>query len=85
MNRKITGFHTDFENHWVAELECGHCQHMRHDPPWIERPWVMTQEGRNSRLGEELNCVQCDELAKEIVKNPHRSGHTRRQRPRADR
>jgi hypothetical protein len=50
MNRKITGFHTDFENHWVAELECGHCQHMRHDPPWIERPWVMPQEGRNSRV-----------------------------------
>jgi hypothetical protein len=63
MNRKITGFYTDSENHWVAELECGHGQHMRHDPPWIERPWVMTEEGRNSRLGQELSCVRCDELA----------------------
>jgi len=36
---------------------------MRRDPPWIERPWVMTEEGRNSRLGQELSCVRCDELA----------------------
>jgi Protein of unknown function (DUF3565) len=68
MNQKITGFYTDSENHWVAELECGHGQHMRHDPPWIERLWVMTEEGRNSRLGQELSCVRCDELAKDIVK-----------------
>lgn len=66
MNRKITGFHTDAENHWVAELECGHGQHMRHDPPWMERPWVTTEEGRQSRLGEQLNCVRCDELARGI-------------------
>ena len=39
---------------------------MRHDPPWMERPWVTTQEGRHSRLGEELNCVRCDEFAREI-------------------
>ena len=25
---------------WVAELECGHTQHVRHDPPWTNRPWV---------------------------------------------
>jgi hypothetical protein len=66
MKRKITGFHTDAENQWVAELECGHGQHTRHDPPWIERPWVTTEEGRQSHLGEELNCVRCDELAREI-------------------
>jgi Protein of unknown function (DUF3565) len=40
---------------------------MRHDPPWIERPWVMAEKGRNSRLGQELNCVRCNELGKEIV------------------
>jgi hypothetical protein len=67
MNRKITGFHTDAENHWVAELECGHGQHVRHDPPWIERDWVTTEEGRNSRLGQELNCKRCDEFAREIA------------------
>src|SRR5215467_14450450 len=66
MKRKITGFHTDAENHWVAELECGHGQHMRHDPPWRERPWMATESGRQSRLGEEMDCVRCDKLAREI-------------------
>jgi hypothetical protein len=27
---------------------------------------VTTEEGRQSRLGEELNCVRCDELARGI-------------------
>jgi hypothetical protein len=61
MQRKITGFHLDEEGHWVAELECGHNQHVRHDPPYVERPWVITEHGRRSRLGQELNCVRCDE------------------------
>ena len=30
MQRKITGFHLDEEGYWVAELECGHNQHVRH-------------------------------------------------------
>lgn len=63
MNRKITGFHTDEERHWVAELECGHNQHVRHNPPWINRPWVTTAEGRAKALGAELNCRKCDEGA----------------------
>ena len=33
MERQVTGFHQDEEGHWVAELECGHNQHVRHDPP----------------------------------------------------
>ena len=60
MKRKIVGYHLDAENHWLAELECGHGQHVRHAPPFVERPWVTTEEGRASRLGQELNCVQCD-------------------------
>ena len=61
MQRKITGFHLDEEGHWVAELECGHNQHVRHDPPYVERPWVITEHGRRSRLGQELNCVRFDQ------------------------
>jgi hypothetical protein len=61
MKRKIVDFHTDAEGHWVAELECGHDQHVRRAPPIVERPWVMTEEGRASRLGHELNCVKCDD------------------------
>ncbi len=61
MNRRIVGFHQDEENHWVADLECGHSQHVRHDPPWQLRPWVITDEGRRRFLGVPLNCKQCDE------------------------
>lgn len=59
--RRIVGFHTDEEGHWVADLECGHCQHTRHDPPWILRPWVTTEEGRRSMIGTCLNCKPCQE------------------------
>jgi hypothetical protein len=38
MQRKINGYHCDEERHWVAELECGHDQHVRHSPPWASRP-----------------------------------------------
>jgi hypothetical protein len=62
MKQPIAGFHLDEENHWVADLACGHKQHVRHDPPWMERPWVITPEGRASRLGMELNCKRCDEM-----------------------
>ncbi len=61
--RPITGFHTDDEGHWVAELACGHGRHVRHDPPWQERPWVTTPEGRASRLGMTLPCRACAEEA----------------------
>jgi hypothetical protein len=59
MPRRIVGFHIDEEQHWVADLECGHTQHVRHDPPWQQRPWVITPEGRASRIGETLSCVEC--------------------------
>jgi 3-hydroxymyristoyl/3-hydroxydecanoyl-(acyl carrier protein) dehydratase len=60
MNRAITGFHLDDEGHWVAELACGHDQHVRHDPPLQSRPWVLTESGRSSSLGVELDCLRCD-------------------------
>jgi hypothetical protein len=61
MNQKITGFHQDEEQHWVADLACGHTQHVRHDPPWQSRPLVVTPEGRASKLGRLLKCKKCDE------------------------
>ena len=62
MERKITGYHLDEYNDWVADLDCYHGQHVRNKPPFINRPWVDTEEGRNSKLGEILNCVRCDRL-----------------------
>jgi hypothetical protein len=60
MQQPITGYHRDDEGHWVAELACGHRQHVRHDPPWQLRPWVTTPEGRDGRLGALLECPLCD-------------------------
>jgi len=61
MKQAIIGFHQDEYGDWVAVLACGHNQHVRHKPPWQNRPWVRTENGRKSRLGVELNCKLCDE------------------------
>ncbi|MBN9206250.1 DUF3565 domain-containing protein [Methylibium petroleiphilum] len=63
MDQRIVGFHRDDEDHWVAELECGHNQHVRHDPPWTNRPWTTTAEGRDGALGKRLACRKCDQGA----------------------
>lgn len=63
MNQRVVGFHQDEKQDWVADLECGHTQHVRHDPPFQLRPWVTTPAGRDSHLGIELSCVKCDEGA----------------------
>lgn len=61
MQQAIVGFHQDEENHWVADLACGHGQHVRHNPPWQNRPWVITEQGRKEKLGVMLECKKCDE------------------------
>jgi len=61
MDQPIIAFHQDEEQHWVADLACGHTQHVRHDPPWQSRPWVTTPEGRASMIDQVLNCKKCDE------------------------
>jgi hypothetical protein len=61
MERRIVGFSQDSAQHWVATLDCGHQQHMRHQPPWQNREWVTTAEGRASRVGVAVECVRCDE------------------------
>ena len=54
----IVGFHQDDED-WVAELSCGHHQHVRYRPPAVERPWVLTELGRAEKLGHTIMCAQC--------------------------
>lgn len=61
MNRAIIGFHLDENGDWVADLECGHTQHVRHRPPWVNRPWVISEAGRAAHLGTLLNCLICDQ------------------------
>ncbi len=61
--RKIVGFHTDQSFDWVADLECGHQQHVRHNPPWTTRHWVTSPLGRAEHIGHELPCSLCTEAA----------------------
>lgn len=62
MRQKITGFHLDEYEHWVADLACGHTQHVRHDPPWQSRPWVISDQKRLEKIGFELDCIVCDDV-----------------------
>ncbi|MFV0297955.1 MAG: DUF3565 domain-containing protein [Hyphomicrobiaceae bacterium] len=59
MERTIIGFRQDDEGYWIAELDCGHSQHVRHKPPFIERPWVVTKVGRDAHIGRRMTCGQC--------------------------
>ena len=61
MQRAIVAFQRDGEGEWVAELACGHRQHVRHQPPFFPRPWVLESEGREKRLGTPLDCRLCDQ------------------------
>jgi hypothetical protein len=61
MEQKIIDFHQDELGDWVADLACGHTQHVRHNPPFTNRPWVLTEQGRQRFLGFNLNCKLCDD------------------------
>lgn len=60
MKQQIVGFHQDEASDWVADLSCGHGFHMRHNPPWQIREWVLTTEGRDQFIGRTLDCLKCD-------------------------
>ena len=60
MQRTIIGFHQDEDGDWVAELSCLHNQHVRHRPPFQQRPWVLDESQRAARVGAELDCPLCD-------------------------
>jgi len=62
MQREIVGFHEDEEGWQVADLSCGHTQHVRHNPPWEVRPWTTSPEGRRAHLGAVLNCIECNDM-----------------------
>lgn len=62
MERPIVTFGQDDEGVPLAWLSCGHTQHVRHNPPFVNRAWILTEEGRARMLGQPLNCVRCDAL-----------------------
>ena len=59
VQQKIASFYLDEEGDWVAEMECGHTQHMRHNPPWQNRSWVTSEPGRQERVGTSMVCKDC--------------------------
>lgn len=61
MQRTVMSFDQDEEGHWRALLECGHAFHVRHNPPWQVREWVLTEEGRQDWLGTLKECKLCDQ------------------------
>ena len=61
MKRTIRDFDADEENAWRAKLDCGHYQHVRHDPPLIVRDWVLSEVGQRAMIGVQLECKKCDE------------------------
>ncbi|MFT6387719.1 MAG: hypothetical protein ACJAUP_001091 [Cellvibrionaceae bacterium] len=72
MKNPTKNYHKDPEDDGIAERECGHFQHVRHDPPWTSRPWAESNTGRDSKLGLELNCRKCDQGA---LRHTIRKGH----------
>ncbi len=61
--RRIVSFRQDEQGDYIAVLECGHTQHVRHRPPWQVREWVTTEAGRKQKLGVLLECPECDRAA----------------------
>ena len=62
MERPIIAFGHDSAGEPIAVLSCGHPQHVRHNPPFINRPWVTSEEGRNGMIGQMLNSVRCENI-----------------------
>ena len=62
MKRQILSLDKDEIGDWRALLECGHYQHVRHDPPLITREWVLSPEGRAERIGQLVECKKCGAL-----------------------
>lgn len=59
MHHAITGYFQDEAGHWVAKLDCGHGQHLPHNPPKANNAWVLTQTGRDDKIGVVLMCKKC--------------------------
>ncbi|WP_165676790.1 DUF3565 domain-containing protein [Metapseudomonas otitidis] len=56
---RLLGFRQDEGGHWVALLSCGHTQHLRHQPPWQSRAWVLDPRQREAHLGQLFICGWC--------------------------
>ncbi|KPB76746.1 Pressure-regulated protein [Pseudomonas syringae pv. maculicola] len=44
-------------------LSCGHTQHLRHQPPWQSRAWVLDPVQRQRMTGQVFCCGWCANAA----------------------
>ncbi|WP_200868049.1 DUF3565 domain-containing protein [Pseudomonas syringae] len=58
-NSTVVDFRQDEDRHWVAVLSCGHTQHLRHQPPWQSRAWVLDPVRRQQKIGQGFHCGWC--------------------------
>ena len=56
---RLLDFRQDEHGDWLAVLSCGHTQHLRHQPPWQNRAWVLDAAQRQARIGERFSCGWC--------------------------
>ncbi len=68
MKQPIIAFEQDELGDWRAILACGHRQHVRHNPPLVTRPWVLSEAGRARFVGQVLECKLCEEEGEETVR-----------------
>ncbi|MGX5220563.1 DUF3565 domain-containing protein [Pseudomonas segetis] len=64
---RLLDLRQDEDGHWVAVLSCGHTQHLRHEPPWQNRPWVQSPELRRAQLGKPFDCGWCAAAPKQAT------------------
>jgi hypothetical protein len=57
--RLIVAFRRDEQGDWIAELDCGHERHVRHDPPMESHTWVLDEASRRARIGAPIECGRC--------------------------
>jgi hypothetical protein len=59
MHHAISDYFQGKAGHWVAKLDCGHEQELIHNPPVANNAWVLTQTGRDDKIGVLLVCKKC--------------------------
>ncbi|WP_090239655.1 DUF3565 domain-containing protein [Pseudomonas guineae] len=57
---RVLDFRQDEHGDWLAVLSCGHTQHLRHQPPWQNRAWVLDATQRNAQRGKPFRCGWCE-------------------------
>jgi hypothetical protein len=67
VDREITGLRQHDRGQWMAELTCGHARHVRHRRPFEDRAWLLTEVGRDGRVGTPIGCGDCDREGRDAI------------------